>query len=85
MLEKMTREAFEGYARDAGLSGAKGILKEIYDAKATRGKHWDEQTICKVERFESFTRKILQMKGILTKKEQGEFSEYMKGLQKQFK
>lgn len=79
-IENMSIEDFKRQTRDVSLSQAKGWLKEIYSAKHSRGRGWDIHTITKVERMESWIQKILKMKKILTGKEQLEYTEYIRHL-----
>lgn len=81
MIEHVDRAAFEKRAKEASLSECKAMLTEIYDAKKSRGKMWDDATICKVERYETYIRKCLTFKGVITKKNQPEFNDFMRDLQ----
>lgn len=79
-IEDLNIEVFKRQTQNLSLSEAKDWLKEIYRAKHARGRSWDNIKVAKVERMESWIQKILKMKKILTSKEQIEYTEYIKRL-----
>ena len=81
-LEDTDLFTFKSRVMRLDLGGIKSLYREIYDAKAARGRTWNMETIIKVEKMETFVRKALSGKGLLNKKEQQDFATYMQDVQK---
>jgi hypothetical protein len=66
-LEDTDLFTFKSRVMRLDLGGIKSLYREIYDAKAARGRTWNMETIIKVEKMETFVRKALSGKGLLNR------------------